>query len=58
MKIYYSKNGKNKSIKKITESEGLSNGYLIFYRTALAGNIPYKFTSLEDGSYMFSHAKD
>ena len=58
MKIYYSKNGKNKSIKNITESEGLSNGYLIFYRTALAGDIPYKFTSLVDGSYMFFHAKD
>jgi hypothetical protein len=54
MKIYYTSKGKKGSITRLEDSEKLTNGFLVFYRAGLA-EMPYKFTALKIGDYMFAY---
>jgi hypothetical protein len=55
MQIYYSLKGKNGTIKNLVGSDELTNGYLLFYRTALS-SMPYTFDSLVKGEFMFANS--
>jgi hypothetical protein len=54
MKIYYSPQGKKGDIVKLEGNDKFTNGFLVFYRTALA-SFPYKFDNLMIGDYMCAY---